>query len=823
MSFRRAVLTVLAAATAATPAAAQTPPPLAPGELRLTYLGNAGWEITDGRRVVLVDPFLTQFARWQPGANPAGPDPSAVYAPDTTLINRHVRRADYILITHGHSDHALDAGYIAKRTGAVVIGHETAANLSRAWAVPENQLITVRGGEDYEFDDLSVRVVPSIHSALDDKRYFNNGRGIAGTAPRGLKAPLRRVDYQEGGSFAYLLRMAGHEVLIMGSMNFIEREMQGLRPDIALVGANSQRLEIHDFTGRLLRALGHPALVIPSHADSYGDPNPNAAALADRDRFLAEVRAASPASRTFFPTWFAPIVVPGRAAASAVPESGGREVINPPGLKPLVPAYSVAIRDGDWVFVSGMTGVRPGSQDIVDGGVAAQTRQTMANIQSALETGGATMADVAECTVFLKDMADYAAMNAEYIKFFPVNPPARATLAVTAMPRPAALVEIKCSARRSRDPSGTARRDAPDTPSSAMAQATGARRFDRALVLEDSGYTSANASVGDVNRDGHLDIVLVKGRHWPLQNLVLPGDGKGSFGRPVPVDTAADRSYAGVLVDLDRDGALDMVVSNDSPDAKKVYRNDGTGRFALVTTFGKPEWNTRHVAVGDVNGDGIPDMVLANRGGRQGTASYLCLGAGSGRVVEPCREVSRGSATTITLGDVNGDGALDLVVPHRDGGQSYVYINDGRGAFPSRRPFGPDNATFRSAYAADFDGDRVMDLAVIDEMGSAGTIRGLPGGTYGPLEPLGPAKARPYALAIQDVDGNGRPDLLVGYTGGRPMVFFNDAPGRFTPLTYGDSHGVAYGFATGDLDQDGLLDIVVARSDAPNVVYFGGR
>ncbi|MFN2315073.1 MAG: Rid family hydrolase [Gemmatimonadales bacterium] len=424
--------------------------PLAAGELRLTYLGNAGWEITDGRRVILVDPFLSQFARWAPGNSSTGPASNEVYRPDTALINRHVARADYIPITHGHADHALDAGYIARRTGAVVIGHESAANLARAYGVPENNLITVRGGEDYDFEDFSLRVVPSIHSALDDKRYFNNGRGIVGTAPRGLQAPLRRGEYVEGGSLAYLLRIGGHEVLIMGSMNFLEREMTGLRPNIALVGANSQRLEIYDYTGRLLRALGYPALVIPTHGDAYGNPSPSAAILADRARFLEEVRLASPGSQTITPTWFTPIVVPPRAAAPASGAAEGREVINPPGLTPLVPAYSVAIRDGDWVFVSGMTGVKPGTQEIVAGGVAAQTRQTMENIRAAFHAGGASMADVAECTVFLKDMADYAAMNTEYLRFFPVNPPARATLAVTAMPRPAAVVEIKCSARRSR-------------------------------------------------------------------------------------------------------------------------------------------------------------------------------------------------------------------------------------------------------------------------------------------------------------------------------------------------------------------------------------
>ena len=123
-----------------------------------------------------------------------------------------------------------------------------------------------------------------------------------------------------------------------------------------------------------------------------------------------------------------------------------RQVVNPPGISPLVPAYSVAIRHGDLVFVSGMTGIKPGTQDIIDGGVVAQTRQTLENIQTALRTAGATMADVGECTVFLLDMADYAAMNGVYIEFFKTDPPARATLAVTALPRPAARVEIKCSA-----------------------------------------------------------------------------------------------------------------------------------------------------------------------------------------------------------------------------------------------------------------------------------------------------------------------------------------------------------------------------------------
>lgn len=135
------------------------------------------------------------------------------------------------------------------------------------------------------------------------------------------------------------------------------------------------------------------------------------------------------------------------AQAATLAPMSTRQVINPPGIAPLVPAYSVAVRDGDLVYVSGMTGIKPGTQDIIEGGIVAQTRQTMENIKASVTAAGGTMADLNECTVFVMDMADYAAVNSVYIEYFRVNPPVRAALAVSALPRPAARVEIKCSGR----------------------------------------------------------------------------------------------------------------------------------------------------------------------------------------------------------------------------------------------------------------------------------------------------------------------------------------------------------------------------------------
>src|SRR5215471_7934175 len=122
------------------------------------------------------------------------------------------------------------------------------------------------------------------------------------------------------------------------------------------------------------------------------------------------------------------------------------------------------------------------------------------------------------------------------------------------------------------------------------------RSFERVQLLEDKGETSASVSVGDLNGDGLLDIVLAKGRHWPLHSRVLLNDGEGGFSAS-NLATAPARTYSAALADVDGDGHLDVVVSNDEPDRKLVYRNDGKGHFTESGTFGEPSWPTRYVTL----------------------------------------------------------------------------------------------------------------------------------------------------------------------------------------------------------------------------------
>ena len=240
--------------------------------LQMKYLGAAGWEISDGNVVVLIDPWITR-AKYGGGGHPDDDRPNYAredIAPaDTALIDQHITEADFILVHHSHFDHLGDVPYIAMKTGAKVIGTETTVMILRAYGVPNEQLYAVAGGEDYQFEDFSIRVIPGIHSALGEKHYHDTRRYDRFTE---LSAPLQINEFIEGGSLQFLARFDHHEVLTMGSMNFLERELVDIHPDILLAGVNGSRLGLYNYDERLLNVTGKPAIVIPTHWDNFRLP-----------------------------------------------------------------------------------------------------------------------------------------------------------------------------------------------------------------------------------------------------------------------------------------------------------------------------------------------------------------------------------------------------------------------------------------------------------------------------------------------------------------------------------------------------------------------
>lgn len=108
--------------------------------------------------------------------------------------------------------------------------------------------------------------------------------------------------------------------------------------------------------------------------------------------------------------------------------------------------YSQAIEVGGFIFLSGQLGLVPETGEFVDVNVEAQTRQSLTNLKSIIESRGLTMNEVVKTTVFLKNMVDFPKMNAVYGEFFEKDPPARSTVEVAALPKNG-LVEIEAIAK----------------------------------------------------------------------------------------------------------------------------------------------------------------------------------------------------------------------------------------------------------------------------------------------------------------------------------------------------------------------------------------
>jgi L-ascorbate metabolism protein UlaG (beta-lactamase superfamily) len=265
-------------------------PPRAP--ITLTYLGVAGWQLEGEGHVVLVDPYFSR------------PDLDAPIAPDLAAITAHAPpRADLVLVAHSHVDHVLDAPALASLTGAELIGTASTMRFALAAGLARDRIVPVQGGEDYAFDGISVRVIPALHSALDDKHSLG---GMISEAP---SLPMSMDAFEEGGSLSYLVRIAGHEVFFLSSANFIEREVEGLRPDVAVI-ATGLRHEVYDYTCRLMRLLSYPPLVYTNHFDDWRGPPLDAPIDADLEAFIQEVASCSPGTRVVIPRHFDPMRIP---------------------------------------------------------------------------------------------------------------------------------------------------------------------------------------------------------------------------------------------------------------------------------------------------------------------------------------------------------------------------------------------------------------------------------------------------------------------------------------------------------------------------------
>lgn len=267
----------------------------------LRWFGTSGWRIDVDGRTVLFDPYLTRF---RTGLFDGAFDPDTELRTDPALVREHVGDPELVLVSHAHWDHLADVPHIATTTGARVVGTETTYHLLVACGVAPDQISVVKGGEVLDFGGgLTVEVVASLHSRNKKYSYFAPGTLHAppATPPRTIS------DLPEGDTLAFLVTAGsgGPSAFLMGASDFSERAARGLRPDLAMVAVPAGTAT-HDYVPRLLRALGHPGVVVPVHWDNFEEPltaPPRRDPSMDLEGFAARVREASPASRIVVPDY----------------------------------------------------------------------------------------------------------------------------------------------------------------------------------------------------------------------------------------------------------------------------------------------------------------------------------------------------------------------------------------------------------------------------------------------------------------------------------------------------------------------------------------
>jgi L-ascorbate metabolism protein UlaG (beta-lactamase superfamily) len=295
--FLAAGLTPWFSACASQPRSSTASTRLRPTKVTLTYLGTAGWRVEDEEHVLLVDPYVSRLSV---------DDSTIPLTPDKAAIERFAPpRVDGILVGHSHYDHLLDVPDIALRSGAMVVGTESTLNVVRAAGVNERRLTLVHGGETVAIGPFVVRAIRGLHSLTGQP---------SASIPHDVKLPLSADGYAEGGTLDYFLRVAGRSLLFIGSANFIEHEVDGLRPDVAIIAVRL-REKIPDYSCRLANALGRPPMVLTNHFDAHWEPfGPKQMSIDDGDRrsleqFAEEIHVCAPDTKVIVPTHLVPMSI----------------------------------------------------------------------------------------------------------------------------------------------------------------------------------------------------------------------------------------------------------------------------------------------------------------------------------------------------------------------------------------------------------------------------------------------------------------------------------------------------------------------------------
>lgn len=232
--------------------------------LSVTFLGVSSLLLDDGSSAILTDGFFTRPSMLKVLLGPVQPDGARI---DASMRRAGIGRLEAVLPVHSHFDHAMDSAVVAERSGALLVGGESTANIGRGHGLPEDRIVVATPGNPITLGTYTVTLVESHHCPPDR---------FPGTITEPLRPPAKAGAYRCGEAWSILVaHTSGRTALVQGSAGYVAGALTGHTADVAYLGVGQLGLQPEEYLTaywqETVRTIGARRVVL-THWDDFFRP-----------------------------------------------------------------------------------------------------------------------------------------------------------------------------------------------------------------------------------------------------------------------------------------------------------------------------------------------------------------------------------------------------------------------------------------------------------------------------------------------------------------------------------------------------------------------